>query len=87
LFWCDEIKIQILSYGLHHIDMLLWDGIHHATWRGTFVYGEPQTQDRKMWELLRQLMPCRYALWLMIGDFNEAMWSFEHFSSRRRPPK
>jgi hypothetical protein len=40
-----------------------------------------------MWELLRRLMPCRYALWLMIGDFNEAMWSFEHFSSRRRPPK
>jgi hypothetical protein len=25
--------------------------------------------------------------WLMIGDFNEVMWSFEHFSKRRRPPK
>jgi hypothetical protein len=23
----------------------------------------------------------------MIDDFNKAMWSFEHFSSRRRPPK
>jgi hypothetical protein len=24
---------------------------------------------------------------MMIGDFNEVMWLFEHFSSRRRPPK
>jgi hypothetical protein len=23
LFWCDEIKIQVLSYGLHHIDTLI----------------------------------------------------------------
>jgi hypothetical protein len=23
----------------------------------------------------------------MIGDFNEVMWSFEHLSSRRSPPK
>jgi hypothetical protein len=54
LFWCDEIKIQVLSYGLHHIDTLIWDGVHHAAWRGTFIYGEPRTQDKmKMWELLR----------------------------------
>jgi endonuclease/exonuclease/phosphatase (EEP) superfamily protein YafD len=24
------------------------------------------------------------APWLVIGDFNEVMWSFEHFSSTRR---
>lgn len=23
--------------------------------------------------------------WLVVGDFNEAMWSFEHFSSTPRP--
>jgi hypothetical protein len=23
LFWSDEIKIQVLSYGLHHIDTLI----------------------------------------------------------------
>jgi hypothetical protein len=42
LFWDDSIKISILSCGLHHIDTLVWDGKHHAAWRGTFMYGEPQ---------------------------------------------
>jgi endonuclease/exonuclease/phosphatase family metal-dependent hydrolase len=40
-----------------------------------------------MWKLLRGIKPCSQAPWLMIGDFNEAMWSFEHFSSRRRPDR
>jgi hypothetical protein len=42
LYWDDSIKIIILSYGLHHIDVIIWDGEHHARWHGTFVYGEPQ---------------------------------------------
>jgi hypothetical protein len=40
-----------------------------------------------MWKLMRQIKLCHYAPWLMIGDFNEVMWSFEHFLSQRRPPK
>jgi hypothetical protein len=27
------------------------------------------------------------APWMLTGDFNEAMWSFEQFSSRRRPKR
>jgi exonuclease III len=54
LYWKDEIKIQLLSYRLHHIDTLVWDGVHYAAWRATFVYGEPQVHERdKMWELMR----------------------------------
>jgi hypothetical protein len=40
-----------------------------------------------MWKLLERLKPCLYAPWLVIGDFNEVMWNFEHFSSHRRPAK
>jgi hypothetical protein len=37
LYWNDEIKIQVLFYGLHHIDTLVWDGVrHHVAWRATF---------------------------------------------------
>jgi hypothetical protein len=32
LFWDELIKISILSYGMHHIDTLIWDGNHHAGW-------------------------------------------------------
>jgi hypothetical protein len=41
LFWDASIKIIVLSYGVHYIDTLIWDGHHHASWWGTFVYGEP----------------------------------------------
>lgn len=55
-------------------------------WRGTFVYGEPRMQDRHlMWELIRRIAPISNAPWLVMGDFNETMWSFEHFSARQRP--
>jgi hypothetical protein len=46
LYWDHSIKLNINSYGQHHIDTLIWDGINHAAWRGTFVYGEARTQDR-----------------------------------------
>jgi hypothetical protein len=83
LYWDESIKISILSYGLHHMDTLISDGDHHASWRGTFIYGEPRTHERhRMWELLRRIKPCSQAPWMMIGDFNEVMWSFEHFSNR-----
>jgi hypothetical protein len=38
LYWDESIKITILSYVLHYIDTLVWDGDHHTSWRGTFVY-------------------------------------------------
>jgi hypothetical protein len=75
LYWHDSIKIEILSYGMHHIDTLIWLGDHHAAWRCTFVYGEPQAQDiHNMWELLKRIITRSFAPWLMIGDFNESMW-------------
>jgi hypothetical protein len=79
LYWLDSIKVDILSYGMHLIDTMIWDDTHHAGWRGTFIYGEPNTQyQHVMWELIRRIKPRSHAPWLMIGDFNEAMWSFEH---------
>jgi hypothetical protein len=62
--------VQILSYGLHHIDTLISDESHHAAWRGSFIYGEPRTHDRsQMWELMKRLKSCQYAPWLIKRDF------------------
>jgi hypothetical protein len=82
------IKIDILSYGMHHIDTLICDGDHHTTWRATFVYGEPRTKDRHvMWERLWRIRPRSLAPWLMIGDFNEAMWPHELLSTQKCPER
>jgi endonuclease/exonuclease/phosphatase family metal-dependent hydrolase len=37
-----------------------------------------------MWTLLRRIKPKCPEPWLMLGDFNEAMWQDEHFSKTRR---
>jgi hypothetical protein len=63
LYWDDATKIDILSYGVHHIDTLVWDGSHHAAWRGTFIYGEPKAQDSHLtWELIHRIEPRSQAL-------------------------
>jgi hypothetical protein len=49
--------------------------------------GKPVLMKDRMWELIRRIKPCQKAPWLMIGDFNEVMWSFEHFSNRQRSAK
>jgi hypothetical protein len=86
LYWDDTMNINILSYSLHYTNTLIWHAEHHAHWRCTFVYGEPRTQARtNMWSLLKRLKPISSAPWLLIGDFNKALWSFEHLSVRKRP--
>jgi hypothetical protein len=38
-----------------------------------------------MWETLHHLRSVSALSWMVVGDFNEAMWGFEHFSARQRP--
>jgi endonuclease/exonuclease/phosphatase family metal-dependent hydrolase len=37
-----------------------------------------------MWSLMRNLKNQSDLPWCVLGDFNEAMWSFEHFSASKR---
>jgi hypothetical protein len=30
LYWDNSIKLTVLSYGMHHIDTLIWDSDHQA---------------------------------------------------------
>jgi hypothetical protein len=82
LFWDDSVKIDILSYDLHHIDCIVWSNDLQEPWHTTFVYGEPKVRERHlMWEMLRHLKNMRNEAWLVLGDFNECQWGFEHFSA------
>jgi endonuclease/exonuclease/phosphatase family metal-dependent hydrolase len=37
-----------------------------------------------MWESLRRIQLARNAPWVLLGDFNEALWQFEHRSKHKR---
>jgi hypothetical protein len=40
-----------------------------------------------MWDLLKRIKDLKNLPWLMLGDFNEAMWQSEHFSNKKRGEK
>jgi endonuclease/exonuclease/phosphatase family metal-dependent hydrolase len=40
-----------------------------------------------MWTLMGRIAPMSDKLWMMMGDFNEAMWEEEHYSNTRRSEK
>lgn len=88
LYWGEGMKVELLSYGMHHIDVHIREGEDAPIWRATFVYGEAKVQNRRnMWTLLRRIKDKSENPWLMIGDFNEAMWQGEHFSLVKRPER
>ena len=88
LFWDESIYVQLLSLGKRHIDILIRESPTDQMWRATFVYGEPRVENRKhMWDLLRRLPAVRPEPWMLIGDFNEAMWQYEHFTETPRPER
>jgi hypothetical protein len=85
LYWTEELTVDLLSFSNNHIDVHISGGPYEHVWRGTFIYGEPKACDRHlMWTKLRRIKPRSDRPWLMMGDFNEAMWQEEHFSLTRR---
>lgn len=40
---------------------------------------------RRMWSLLQDIKVLSDLPWLVVGDFIEAMWSFEHLLNTPRP--
>jgi hypothetical protein len=84
LFVSDCVKLDLLSFGQHHIDTTVTshDGIKA---RYTFVYGEPRPQDRpEFWKLMLRIKDKSDHPWFVAGDFNEALFQHEHFSAAKR---
>lgn len=85
LFWHESIQVDLLEQGEQFFDVLITESPEEAPWRATFIYGEPRVEDRyKTWEILQRLKSRSNEAWMVAGDFNEAMWQFEHFSETKR---
>jgi hypothetical protein len=85
IYWQEGIIIDLLSFSNRHIDVHVSGGRYTSRWRATFVSGEPKPTDHhSMWTKLREVKNRSSEPWLMMGDFNEAMWQEEHFSRTKR---
>lgn len=85
LFWDESIHVEIKDINERYIDAYVRVSPNDPLWHVSFVYGEPRVENRhKMWSLLSSIQQTSYLPWLVMGDFNEALWQFEHFSSHAR---
>jgi hypothetical protein len=84
LYWNESIQVDVEEVTSRYIDVLVQasDG---PRWRLTCVYGEPRVEHRQlMWDNIMALRSRHDLPWLVVGDFNECMWSFEHFFASPR---
>jgi hypothetical protein len=85
LYWHESLNIEVIEVTARYIDALVRNSVDLPQWRFTCVYGEPRVEQRHlMWSSLSDLHLRHDLPWLVFGDFNECMWSFEHFSSTPR---
>lgn len=85
LFWHESIHMEIKSINERYIDVYVCLSRGEPSWHATFVYGEPRVENRnRMWSLLSSLKTSSSLPWIVLGDFNEALWQFEHFSIKKR---
>jgi hypothetical protein len=67
------------------IDVLVQSSDDVPQSRFTCVYGEPRVEHRHlMWAQLSDQQARYDHPWIVVGDFNECMWSFEYFFSTPR---
>jgi hypothetical protein len=80
LFWHGDMEVVLLGSSSRFIDAHVKDRDSNQWSRITFVYGEPRVENRHlMWETPWRICAVSDLPWLVVGDFNEAMWGFEHF--------
>ncbi|GMJ13760.1 hypothetical protein HRI_005045200 [Hibiscus trionum] len=85
LAWRGNCQVSLRSYSDRHIDFMLSDDGEGRSWRYTGFYGAPEEQNHMdSWNLLRQLNDCPHIPRLVIGDFNELLFSFEKMGGRVR---
>ena len=85
LFWEENLNVKLLTINDKLIDVSVQESPSSPVWCISFVYGEPRVENRHLtWELLQRIKHRAILPWIVMGDFNEALWQFEHFSENRR---
>jgi hypothetical protein len=85
LFWKREVKIEQIYSHPKYIDVRVVES-PSKIWRMTGIYGEPRWDDKYMtWDRIRALKNNSNLPWIILGDFNEIMFSHEKEGGNPRP--
>lgn len=78
LAWKGEITVQLRSFSKSHIDVMITEENGQEDWRFTRFYGSPYLNNKTIsWNLLRKLGEEQNHPWLVCGESNEILYSFE----------
>jgi hypothetical protein len=87
LFWKEENKMISEYVSPNFIDVV-FETLCGSRWRLTGFYGEPAWEDRhQSWSSLRDLSSRPLLPWLVLGDFNEILFSDEKEGGNPRPAR
>uniref|UniRef100_A0A8R7TV42 Exo_endo_phos domain-containing protein n=1 Tax=Triticum urartu TaxID=4572 RepID=A0A8R7TV42_TRIUA len=80
-----EVAVTLRDKSDNFIDVFVGSGVENY-WRLTGYYGEPKWDDKHLtWSRLRELKAVADMPWMVIGDLNEIMFSFEKEGGNDRP--
>ncbi|KAG8480478.1 hypothetical protein CXB51_024631 [Gossypium anomalum] len=85
LRWKENSLISLKSFSSFHIDVDVHDVECDTTWRLMGFHGNLEEKNRReSWDLLRRLGQDQRIPWVVLGDFNEIVSSFEKKGGRLR---
>lgn len=78
-----ESRSNYWVFSANHIDVIILENDEMPAWRLIGFYGAPEENNRhKSWDLLRRLNTSSHMPWMVVGNFNEIMFSFEKKGGR-----
>jgi hypothetical protein len=85
LLWKKEVVVEQVFSAPKYIDVYIKES-PEKTWRLTGIYGEPRWEDKyKTWDKLRELKTVSNLPWVILGDFNEILYTHEKEGGNARP--
>lgn len=85
LLWKKEVDVSLRDKTENFVDVFVGSGSENF-WRLTGFYGEPKWKDKHLsWDRLRALKSVVDMPWMVMGDMNEIMFSFEKEGGNDRP--
>ncbi|MBA0767005.1 hypothetical protein Gotri_015986 [Gossypium trilobum] len=74
-----EVEVHLRRFSKNHVDVAIWGANDDKKWKMTGFYGSLESRNRnESWHLLQDLGKDQSLSWLVCGDFNEIIYSYEN---------